>query len=201
MFPLGSVALPGSIVPLHIFEDRYRQMMRDLQGSGGRFGVVLIDRGSEVGGGEQRRTVGTRVRISEAQEFDDGRWAIFAVAEDRIRVVTWLPDDPYPVALVETLPAGDPPSAEALQLAEASVRKAHGLAAELGYDVPEFDDVLVGEPHERLWQLGLFTPCGPIDKQAILEADTSELRADCIAAAALDAAQMFTMQLGRGDAS
>jgi len=109
MFPLGGVGFPGSVMPLHVFEPRYRQMMSDLQRGDLRFGIVLIERGSEVGGGEVRTTIGTRMRVSEATHYEDGRWGIVAVGEERIRVVTWLPDDPYPLALVETPPPGAPP--------------------------------------------------------------------------------------------
>jgi Lon protease-like protein len=197
MFPLGAVALPGSIVPLHIFEPRYRQLARDLQQGDGRFGIVLIERGSEVGGGEVRTTVGTRMRVTDAAEFEDGRWAIMAVGEDRIRVTTWLPDDPYPMALVETQPPGEPPSEQANAVAESAVRRALALAAELGYEVPPVDDVLVGEPRTRQWQLAGMTPCGPADRQRILDEDDAERRGDVIAAAALDAAELFELQLQR----
>jgi hypothetical protein len=201
MFPLGAVALPGAVMPLHVFEDRYRQMVQDLSKGNGRFGIVLIERGSEVGGGDVRSNVGTRMRITEAKEFDDGRWAILAVGEDCIRVTTWLPDDPYPVALVEPVVETDPPSAEALAVVEASVRRAHELAALLGYDVPELDDLLVDEPTTRLWQLAIVTPCADADKQRFLQADGAERRADAIAAAALDAAELFRLRLGRDETS
>ena len=195
MFPLGAVALPGASFPLHVFEDRYRQMVRDVQAADGRFGIVLIERGSEVGGGDVRSGVGTRMRITEAQEFEDGRWAILAVGEDRIHVNRWLPDNPYPIALVERVADDAAPSDEAVAVAESAVRQAHQLAAQLGYDVPSLDDILVEEPTTRLWQLAIVTPCPDADKQTFLKADGAERRADAIAAAALDAAELFRLQL------
>jgi uncharacterized protein len=197
MFPLGMVALPGSYVPLRIFEPRYRQMAHDLQRGDGRFGIVLIERGSEVGGDDVRTAVGTRMRVTEAREFDDGQWAIMAVGEERIRVVTWLPDDPYPLALVETPPPGEPPSVEAIEMAENAVRKVLGLAQRLGYEIPPLDDYLVGDPSTRQWQLAGMTPCGPVDRQRILEPDDAERRAEVIAAVALDTAEIFELQLQR----
>jgi Lon protease-like protein len=199
MFPLGGVALPGSVVPLRIFEPRYRQLALDLQRGDGRFGIVLIERGSEVGGGEVRTRVGTRMRVSEATQFDDGEWAVIAVGEERIRVVTWLPDDPYPLALVETPPPGDPPSPEANAMTESAVRRALALAAQLGYEIPSLDDVLVGDPTTRQWQLAGVTPAGAVDRQRILGEDDAERRAEVIAAVALDAAEIFALQLQRGD--
>ena len=196
MFPLGTVALPGSVVPLHVFEPRYRRLVQDLRRGDGRFGIVLIERGSEVGGGDTRTRIGTRMRLSESQEFPDGRYALVAVGEERIRVETWLPDDPYPMALVETLLDDEPPSEEAVAIAERSVRQAHSLASELGYEVPSLDDFLIGEPTQRLWQLARMTPCGPVDRQRILEAATAEARADAVAAAALDAVELFALRRG-----
>src|SRR5215207_2079835 len=101
MFPLGSVLLPSVFLPLHLFEPRYRQLIRDCMAGSQEFGVVLIERGSEVGGGDVRADVGTVARVLEARELDDGRWAVGAVGTRRIRVVEWLDDDPYPRAEVE----------------------------------------------------------------------------------------------------
>ncbi len=196
MFPLGTVALPGSVVPLQIFEPRYRQLIHDLQRSDRRFGIVLIERGSEVGGGEVRTDIGTRMRLAEVQEYPDGRYAVVAVGEERIRVDAWLPDDPYPLALVETIDDGDAPSAEAIDVAERSVRQAHALAEELGYEAVSLDDFLVADPGVRLWQLARMTPCGPADRQRILAAESAEARADAVAAAALDAVELFTLRKG-----
>ena len=58
MFPLGTVLLPGGILPLHVFEDRYRELTEYCLGNQTSFGVVLIERGHEVGGGDVRASVG-----------------------------------------------------------------------------------------------------------------------------------------------
>ena len=97
-FPIGSVLFPTMVLPLHVFEPRYRALMHELMGRADpadrEFGVPLIDRGSEVGGGEDRSSIGTVARIMEADEFDEGRWGLIAVGVRRFRVVSWLPDDP-----------------------------------------------------------------------------------------------------------
>ena len=107
MFPLGVVLVPGELLPLHVFEERYRELMSDVLGDDGEFGVVLIERGSEVGGGDTRSRVGTMVRVVQAEELPDGRWAVVAVGDRRIRVKEWLSDDPYPRAVVEDWAGGD----------------------------------------------------------------------------------------------
>src|SRR6476646_946546 len=105
MFPLGSVLLPGGVLPLHVFEPRYRALVQDcLASAEHEFGVVLIERGFEVGGGDFRCLVGTVARMVQVAELDDGRYALVTIGTRRIRVNGWLPDDPYPKADVEDWP-------------------------------------------------------------------------------------------------
>ena len=68
MFPLGTVLFPYAVLPLHVFEPRYRVMTRRCLDGDREFGVVLIERGSEVGGGDVRFGVGTIARIVQVAE-------------------------------------------------------------------------------------------------------------------------------------
>ena len=106
MFPLGTVLFPYALLPLHVFEPRYRLMMRHVLDGDREFGVVLIERGSEVGGGDTRFDVATVARVVQAAELPDGRYALATVGMGRVRVLSWLVDDPYPRAEVVAL--GDP---------------------------------------------------------------------------------------------
>lgn len=101
MFPLGAVLLPGEELPLRIFEPRYRQMIERCLATDGRFGVVLIERGSEVGGGDVRTDVGTVATIDRYVRRAGGEFTLTCLGSDRIRVTGWLPDDPYPLAEAE----------------------------------------------------------------------------------------------------
>ena len=131
MFPLGSVLLPGGALPLHIFEPRYQALVRDcIEAPDHEFGVVLIDRGSEVGGGESRRDVGVVARMVQVAQLAEDRFAVVAIGTRRIRVIEWLPDDPYPRAVVEDWPdAGDAEPDNAL-VADVT-RRAQHLAADV----------------------------------------------------------------------
>ena len=100
MFPLGTVLFPGMVMPLQVFEPRYKVMVAEVLAGDGEFGVVLIERGSEVGGGDTRFDVGCRARVIETRATDDGRFLLAAVGTGRIRIEQWLDDDPYPRALV-----------------------------------------------------------------------------------------------------
>lgn len=104
MFPLGSVLFPHMPLPLRVFEERYMVMLsRILPDEPSEFGVVLIERGQEVGGGEKRFTIGT---VAQIQQLDANEDFVVLVAqgERRIEILEWLEEDPHPVARVRDLP-------------------------------------------------------------------------------------------------
>ena len=94
MFPLGNPLMPFSMVTLRIFEPRYLQMIDECVEQSAPFGIVLIERGFEVGGGDQRSTIGTVAQLVDVKDLPDGELAVVAVGVERIRVLEWLPDDP-----------------------------------------------------------------------------------------------------------
>ena len=202
MFPLSSVLFPGAVLPLHVFEDRYRALMADCLGGGGVFGVVLIARGPEVGGGDQRLDVGTVARIEQAVELDDGRLLVVARGSHRFSVHRWLDDEPYPRAQVEALPAidGDDP-ATTVSVAEGRVRRLRSLLSELG-DVPALphDLDLAGSAEQAGWQLCELAPLTPFDRQKLLCEPTLTTRmallAELCGAMAADVEQMLAGGLG-----
>ncbi|MCF8571833.1 LON peptidase substrate-binding domain-containing protein [Gordonia sp. HY002] len=107
MFPLGSVLLPGEQLPLRIFEPRYADMLDDVTAADSTFGVVLIERGSEVGGGDARGNVGTLAWVKEWAESGPRQYSLLCAGVQRIAVDEWLPDDPYPRARTRDLPDAD----------------------------------------------------------------------------------------------
>jgi len=173
MFPLSTVLFPEAGLPLHVFEERYRALMTTCLDADGEFGVVLIARGSEVGGGDMRVDVGTVARIANVAELEDGRMLVVATGVRRVRVHEWLAEEPYPRALVEDLP--DPTgacSAELLTGAEGSLRRLRSLLSELG-DVPALPHSLriTGDQQEVGWQLCDMAPLVSLDLQRLLVAD------------------------------
>ena len=199
MFPLGTVLFPHMPLPLHVFEYRYKALVHDTLRHGREFGVVLIERGHEVGGGDSRFAMGTVARIVAEAELPGGRWALLTRGERRIRVVTWLPDDPYPVALVETV-AEDPGEAVAeldrLARAEREVRRCLALAAELGLSAvaPATVD-LDPDPAVAAWQLCAVAPLGPVDHQRLLGAEGAGGRLELLAGLAAEASELFAHRL------
>jgi Lon protease-like protein len=183
MFPLGSVLLPGAVLPLHVFERRYHQLVRDcLDLQDPEFGVVLIDRGSEVGGGDSRAGVGVVARMLHVATIDSDRFALVTVGTRRIRVTRWLPDDPYPRAEVDDWPDDDdggvPPERIAATMARA--RSCAGLAVEMGdqSSVPEVE--LTGDPSFDSFLLAAVSPFGPADRYAALCATDAATRVELI---------------------
>jgi Lon protease-like protein len=198
MFPLGTVLVPGAGLPLHVFEPRYRALVRDCLSGDQEFGVVLIERGSEVGGGDVRSSVGTVARIVEASELPDGRWAMIAVGTRRIRVVSWLPDDPYPRAEVEGWPE-PPPGADHAALLDDVVsllRRALALAAEAGDEAPAATFELVSDPILAGHQAVALAPLGALDRQALLTAATPEDRLHQLRALLEEEIAVLQLRLG-----
>jgi Lon protease-like protein len=200
MFPLGTVLFPGVYLPLHVFEPRYRVMTRRCLDGGGQFGVVLIERGSEVGGGDVRFSVGTIARIVEAVETDDGRWVLGTVGTRRIRVTRWLPDDPHPRAEVEELEdrALSDGHLASLEAAERVVRHALALKAELEEPAMPFAVELDPEPSIAAWQLAAIAPIGPADQQRLLEQCDPAERLQLLAELAEDQRALLARRLSEG---
>jgi len=173
MFPLSTVLFPTGRLPLQVFEDRYRRMLGDCLAADGRFGVVLIARGSEVGGGDERFSVGTEAAVEGAVALPDGRWRLVAAGLHPVRVARWLDDDPYPLADVVPVGAGVADGAAPSPLlgpAEAAVRRARVLLSELGA-APALDPGAVfGPGPDAAWALCDAAPLAVLDRQRLLEA-------------------------------
>ena len=198
MFPIGSVLVPHGVLPLHVFEPRYRALVRDCLAGAREFGVVLIERGSEVGGGDVRFDVGTVARIVDAAEMPDGRWALATVGGSRFRVRAWLPDDPYPRAEVEVLDdrsAGPGDAARANEVGR-RLRRLLALAAELGATVPN-ELTLSDDPVRAGWEAAAVAPLGALDALAVLATDDPAERLDLLAGRLDDVAEMLALQLGQ----
>lgn len=191
MFPLGSPLLPGSTIRLEVFEPRYRAMVADLLGADApgdeppalEFGVVMIERGHEVGGGDVRNDIGCRARIVDLRTTPDGRYSLVVVGGRRIRVAEWLPDDPYPRARVEDWPDDHAPvgTVEANQPIGALVERITALLTDMAeHDEFPADAVpptaaalaarLADDVSLAVYQLAAYAPLGPLDRARLLAA-------------------------------
>jgi Lon protease-like protein len=126
LFPLHTVLCPGIVLPLHIFEDRYRALTRHCLDTGTPFGVVLIREGREVGSGGMLALagVGALVEIREAGRYPDGRYDLLAAATGRFAIDAVDPArEPYLVADVTPLEDKVGDEARAERLAASAIRR------------------------------------------------------------------------------
>ena len=194
MFPLGTVLLPHGLLPLHVFEERYREMMRHLARTDPpEFGVVLIERGSEVGGGDVRSSIGTVARVLRAAELPDGRWQLVAGGVRRLRVLEWLPDDPYPQATVEDV-EDVPGEVDATSIA-AHLRRLLALRAEAGETAPAATVELDDDPAVASWQVALLAGLSPLDAQAVLAATGPVERVELLAGLLVEQEELLRFRL------
>ena len=203
MFPLEVAMLPGEELPLWIFEPRYSALVQHCLGSDDPvFGVVLISAGREVGGGDTRSEVGALAHITECADFGDGRYRLRCVMAERIRILEWHPDDPYPRAAVEIWP--DEPGAavdvDAIRDVEDRMvalfeRIATARGAQVnGRDIVEGADA-AGDPAMWLYALASRVPMGQADRYAVLSAPTVAARVAALRDAVETVTAMVEFQL------
>jgi Lon protease-like protein len=178
LFPLSEVLFPGMMLPLHIFEPRYRLMIRRCVQEKIPFGVVLITKGQEVGPGAEFFNVGTTARITRVQRTDDGRLYIASVGDQRFRILETNTEQPYLQGQVEVIPeqpgdndALDSLSERALRQLGKYLRVITG-SGELGESLREKDL----SPQRLSYTIGSLLQVDRSQKQAILEVPTTTAR-------------------------
>jgi Lon protease-like protein len=176
MFPLTTVLLPAMPLPLRIFEERYLKLLGDLLGEETpEFGVVLIARGPEVGGGEKRMDIGTIASVTNIGTTEQF-YGLESIGSKRFRVNAWLPDDPYPLADIDLIP--DLIWVDSLMPArvhlETKVRQLLAFASEFG-DLQYGPDVeFSDDPMEACWQLAGVLPVGQLDQIDLLRSESAD---------------------------
>jgi len=104
LFPLNTVLFPGMVLPLHIFEERYKLMISHCLEDNRPIGVVLIREGREVGGGATPHDVGTTAVIAGSSQTKDGRYNLVTIGSERFRLLSIRDDLPYLVGRAEPWP-------------------------------------------------------------------------------------------------
>jgi Lon protease-like protein len=186
LFPLSHVLLPGMPLPLHIFEQRYRDLLDDTSAAsgGGRFGVVALRSGTEaatphlhVDATPDVQAIGTLAEILDVQRAEDGTSDLLCVGSRRFRIESLLPagDKPYLRARVSFLDEadGDLSTGHAAQ-ARALLERYDDLLARLagrttGAELPD-------DANQLSYQIGARLPLPPEERQALLADATTEQR-------------------------
>jgi uncharacterized protein len=176
MFPLSSVLFPYMPLRLRVFEERYLIMLAELlKNEDAQFGVVLIERGWEVGGGEQRFDLGTIAEITQlgAQE---GVVGLVAQGGRRFAVTQWLKDAPHPRAEISEIAdlEWDIGLWQLREETEQLVRRTLAVASEFAGNVWPADIELSPDPAAAAWQLAAIAPLNALDQVRLLRAGSFE---------------------------
>ena len=211
MFALESVLLPGLPLPLHVFEPRYLAMLETVIEGDNEMGVVLIERGREVGGGDVRCGVATMARVVDTRRLADGRLLVVALGDRRIRVRRWLPDDPHPWAETEDWPDEPEPASkgagELIDELTGLVTEARSLAFRLQSgslaqaEAEEPGPVNLGRDLARAaYRAAALAPLGPLDRFEVLRTPTAGERLAVARRLVADAAELLRarIELGSG---
>ena len=172
LFPLRTVLFPGMILPLHIFESRYRMMIDLCLRENKPFGVLLIREGREVGGPAVTHRIGTSAYITQAEVLTDGRINILSVGYQRFLLQEIQSGRPYQVGIVEDAPLGI-----------GDEKEVEDLATKLGKDLQQFlkmlhllDDnslrigTIPEDGHALAYLTAILLKLRPKEKQVLLEA-------------------------------
>jgi Lon protease-like protein len=182
LFPLGTVLFPGVMLPLHIFEPRYRMLIRDLMAApeGSRaFGVVGIREGREVGIGaiSQLHAIGCTAELRRVEALPDGRFYIVATGGSRFRVLDLDTSEELARAAVEFLdePETDGADEVAEQVAAAFMRYYHALLAAQG-NASDDDLDLPDRPRDLAYAVADAMLLDDGEKQQLLAASSTNTR-------------------------
>jgi Lon protease-like protein len=174
LFPLHLVLFPGRPLPLHIFEPRYRQMLRDCLEGDRRFGVVAIRAGREVGPDAEVFEVGTVTKIESVEQLPDGRSDVFTRGVQRFRLLGLVPGTPYLQGEVELL---DEPETSGEDCIQAKQLRELLLCYLKGLGAPgELLERLPTDPNELAYLAGAAVQVEVPELQRLLELDSVGLR-------------------------
>jgi Lon protease-like protein len=174
LFPLSNLVLfPHIVVPLHIFEERYKLMINGCIDSGEVFGLVLLRKGTEEEREDTIHRVGVTARIVQVERLDGGRMNILCEGESRFRIYRFTQQKPFWKGSVEFIEDREPPSAESLfeQVAEL-YRSVASLSASLSGS-QESDLALPDSATDLSFMVSYVLDIEFEEKQKLLEMDST----------------------------
>ena len=196
MFPLGSVVYPFTAIPIRVFEARYQTLLDRVLEEDRSFGMVLIERGPEVGGGDVRFSIGTMVRVIAVNPIPGtADRAVVVAGFKRVRVTEWLPDDPHPIAEVEDYPDIELDAVVDLEPAMCALRRVFAFASELGSDVSGIELEFADDPLAASYQLAALCPLNTLESQRLLEAGGASTRLQLARAMLDERAELLRVEL------
>lgn len=181
LFPLNTVVFPGTSLPLRVFEERYRALVRHLieidDPTERLFGTVAIRDGYEVGdhGAHSLYRTGVLLQLSEIEEHEDGTFSLVVIARDRIRIEAMEGAGSYPSAYVRAQPTtGISVSDDTASRARATFAAFRTAMAQLRRD--PYAGTLPRDPEYLSWSLAAAAPLPLAERQRLLETDDASER-------------------------
>lgn len=194
VFPIGTAYLPGEKVVLRVFETRYLELMDDIANTDFSFVSVLIEQGSEVGGGDRRFPYGVLLKVHNVLETDMGL-AVEATAQHRVKILTWLDTHQYPSGVYEFMVDSEPTqnqvheAASSISLLAQRIRTLHvmlNMVNPVTNTAMAADSALTtlaggrwwgpgvssAEVDRAFWTIAALVPCGPLDRYELLLPDS-----------------------------
>jgi Lon protease-like protein len=196
LFPLPNVVLyPGVLLPLHIFENRYRRMVNACIDENAPFGIVLFGPGDESPSSIRR--VGVLVRINEIERLDDGRMNIIGEGEVRFRIARFTSGPPEWRAMVELLDDVPGESEAAITLGR-SLGELYLEAYQKGMELSDEDPgqvTLPTSPMDLTFMVAYVLDMDMDAKQELLETTSTRERAELLIRYLKDATERLNEQL------
>jgi ATP-dependent Lon protease len=171
LFPLPNLVLfPRVLVPLHIFEERYKLMINACIEREDVFGIVLLRSGAETESEDTIHRVGVTARIVQVERLENGRLNILTEGEDRFRIRRFTGHDPHWKAIVDVFEDNEShPSIEAMQ---EEVSELYRKVAELGAKIDSAEEpetALPESPTDLSYMISYILDIEPEAKQKLLE--------------------------------
>jgi len=181
LFPLPTVLYPGMPLPLHVFEERYKQMFARVLGGDRRFGVVAVAEGADIGGHDRYQPIGCLAEVRNVRPYPDGRMDVLGQGVSRFEVTGVTQPAPYIVAEVAALPeeAGSGAAGEAVRARWLFARYVALLLRLAGEQDEQIE--VPDEPLEASYLVAAALQVDLADKQRLLAAGSAaeRLRAAC----------------------
>ncbi len=197
LFPLPNLVLfPNVILPLHIFEERYKEMINTCMQNSAVFGLVLLRDGAE----ESEETIhraGTTARVIEAERLADGRMNILCRAEDRFRILHFVGQLPYwkgTVEVFEDAPASEAVLTPLVEEVKSLYKRAFELSVRLNAVKPG-DLQLPDSPADLSFMIAYALDIDPEEKQKLLEMRSTEERLRALSLHSDDAVRKLEQRL------
>ncbi len=182
LFPLNSVLFPQMLMPLHVFEPRYRLLVGRALANDAPFGIVLMREGEEVGPGAIPHSVGTLARIVAHAPLPEGRSIVTVQGSERFRIESLIDDEePYLLGRVRYLddPPEEPQRPLADDVAEAYADYVVGVVAATAgerRELPIVDEIRTGSPCDVSFRVAAGLAIEDDERQTLLEAATAHDR-------------------------